>query len=79
MGSLLTVLAGPSGKQSTMRAASLFTVVVVIGTWSWVSIRKQSLQPIDPEHAALVLGVLGIKAYQRKTETDNEPKKVALT
>jgi hypothetical protein len=39
-----------------------------MGTWSWVSISKKELQPMDPELSLMVLGSLGIKAAQRASE-----------
>ena len=51
-----------------MRFAMVFIVVVVLGTWAWVSIQKGELQSIDTEVMGIVLGALGIKAYQRGNE-----------
>lgn len=72
MGTLLQFLSGPSGKTSSMRVMSCFVVVVVVGTWAWVSIRKEALQPMDPEQMGLVLGVLGFKVYQHKAEIEKK-------
>lgn len=72
MGPLLSFLAGPSGKGSSMRVLTCVVVCAIVGTWAWVSVRKETLQPMDPEHTALVLGALGIKAYQRKSETTKQ-------
>lgn len=74
MGPLLTVLAGPSGKASTMRLSTLLVVVFIVGTWSVVSIQKQELQPMSAEQTTLVLGVLGIKAYQHTSERAQKPE-----
>lgn len=68
MNTLLSFLAGPSGKTSSMRVMSFGVVFLVMTTWAWVSIRKEALQPMDPEHMALVLGAMGIKAVQMKME-----------
>lgn len=74
---LLSFLSGPSGKTSHMRVMSTFIVVAIVGTWSWVSVRKQALQPLDPEHAGLVVAALGIKAYQRTTEAKESKENAA--
>lgn len=72
MGPLLSVLAGPSGKASTMRLSTILVVVLVVGTWSIVSVQKQELQPMSAEHTALVLGVLMTKAYQHTSEKSHK-------
>lgn len=51
-----------------MRVMAFGVVFLVMTTWSWVSVRKESLQPMDPEHMTLVLGAMGIKAAQMKME-----------
>lgn len=68
MNTILSFLTGPSGKTSSMRVMSFGVVFLVMSTWAWVSIRKEALQPMDPEHMALVLGAMGIKAAQMKME-----------
>lgn len=68
MNTLLGFLAGPSGKTSSMRVMSFGVVFLVMTTWAWVSVRKEALQPMDPEHMAIVLGAMGIKAAQMKME-----------
>jgi len=68
MNTILSFLAGPSGKTSSMRVMSVGVVFLVMLTWAWVSIRKEAMQPMDPEHMALVLGAMGIKAAQMKIE-----------
>lgn len=68
VGTFLQFLSGPSGKTSSMRVMSVGVVFLVMLTWAWVSIRKEALQPIDPEHMAIVLGAMGIKAAQMKME-----------
>jgi len=48
---------------------NLVIVVAVIGCWSAVTIHQWQLQPLSAEQMGLVLGALGIKAWQRGTET----------
>jgi len=68
MGSLVSFLAGPSGKTSSMRVMAVGVVFLTMTTWAWVSVRKEALQPMDPEQMALVLGAMGIKAAQSQIE-----------
>lgn len=68
MGSLVAFLAGPSGKTSSMRVMAFGVVSLTMLTWAWVSIRKEALQPMDPEQMALVLGAMGIQTAQKKIE-----------
>lgn len=68
MGGLFSFLAGPSGKTSSMRVMAFGVVSMVMLTWAWVSVRKEALQPMDPELMALVLGAMGIQTAQKKLE-----------
>lgn len=68
MGGLFSFLAGPSGKTSSMRVMAFGVVSLVMLTWAWVSVRKEALQPMDPELMALVLGAMGIQTAQKKIE-----------
>jgi|GEM_PF-5842419 len=68
MTALLSFLKGPSGKTSSMRVMAFGVVFMVMTTWSWVSVRKEALQPMDPELMALVLGAMGIQTAQKKIE-----------
>lgn len=68
MGSLVAFLAGPSGKTSSMRVMAFGVVSLTMLTWAWVSIRKEALQPMDPELMALVLGAMGIQTAQKRIE-----------
>ena len=70
MNPILNLLSGPSGKPSTMRGVTWFVAIVVVGTWSWVSMSKLELQPISSEQLALVLGPIAAKAWQRGKESD---------
>lgn len=59
-----------NGRPSSTRALSAFVVLALVGTWTSVSWRKNELQKMDPEHVALVVGVLGVKVWQRGKEND---------
>jgi len=68
MGGLFSFLTGPSGKTSSMRVMAFGVVSLTMLTWAWVSIRKEALQPMDPELMALVLGAMGIQTAQKRIE-----------
>lgn len=65
---LLNFLAGPSGKTSSMRVATLLVVVGVLGPWAWVYVESGGAQQLDNDMVLLVLGALGIKGWQRSVE-----------
>jgi hypothetical protein len=65
---------GTANSGSTMRVCALLVVVVMVGTWATVSIQQKVLQPISVEQMGLVLGAMGIKAWQRGKENP-EPTK----
>lgn len=77
MPAILSFLAGPSGKSSTMRVLTCVVVCAVMGTWSWISVSNGAMQKMDPEIALMVLGSLGIKAAQRATEGKEAQKETA--
>ena len=68
MGGLFSFLTGPSGKTSSMRVMAFGVVSLTMLTWAWVSIRKEALQPMDPELMALVLGAMGIQTAQKRID-----------
>lgn len=70
---------GSSDGVSTMRVCSLLVVLSVLGTWATVSIQQKSLQPFSPELAGLVIGTLGIKAWQRGREQSETPPQTPHT
>ncbi len=65
---LTETLSGNDGSPSTMRVLTSLIVLGVIGAWATVSIQKHELQTLSPEHVAIVLGALGLKAWQRGKE-----------
>lgn len=76
MNPILSLLSedGTGESMSTMRVCSLVIVLGVVGGWLEVSIAQQALQTLSPEHVGLVLGALGIKAWQRGRENPEPPK-----
>lgn len=70
------MLSGMDGSPSTIRTLTAIVVLFVIGTWTIVSIRTNQLQPLTIEQVSIVLGAMGIKAWQRGKETSQpEPTK----
>jgi hypothetical protein len=63
------IFAERSGKVSNTRVITMFVCVCVIGTWALVSIEKLELQELSAEQVAMVLGAMGLKAWQRGKET----------
>jgi len=61
-------LAEADGNPSTMRIATLLIVCAILAGWLYVTIKTAVLQPLAPEHVAMVLGTLGIKGWQRGKE-----------
>ena len=62
------VLAESDGNPSTMRFATLLISSTILAGWLYVTVKTAVLQPLTTEQVALVLGALGIKAYQRGKE-----------
>jgi hypothetical protein len=65
---LTALIAEGDGSPSTMRAATLLIVGIVMGVWAWTSIKAGAPQPLSTEQVGAVLGALGIKAWQRGKE-----------
>ena len=70
---LLSEDGSPEGA-STMRFCTLLTCGLVLGTWTYVSVMKKELQPLSPEQAGIVMGMAGVKAWQRMKEETPQPK-----
>lgn len=65
---LREILNDTSGNLSAARVGFLIVVAAFIGTWSYLSITKKELQPIDVDQLILILGAFGFKVYQRSVE-----------
>jgi len=68
---------GTPQNTSTMRVCSLLIVVVVLGVWAVVSVEQMQLQALSTDQTALVLGALGIKAWQRGKEGTGVPATIS--
>ena len=55
-------------KDSAIRAGFLFLLLIIILTWSWVSISNNKLEHFDPEAVAIVATAFGAKVWQKKIE-----------
>lgn len=79
MNFLVTALSGMSGEPSTMRLATIIIVTCVMGTWMVTSIQNGIMVPLDKELVYLVLGTLGVKAWQRGKETSPATSETSTT
>lgn len=64
----LEMFQGMDGSTSSIRVLTALCVGVVMLVWADISITKGEMQPFSYEQVAIVLGSLGIKAYQRGKE-----------
>lgn len=62
------------GGPSSTRALTAIVVLVVIGVWASVSLRKMELQPMSGEMVAIVALSLGLKVWQRGKENGHGTK-----
>ena len=70
MGMLHDAISDPSGQPSTMRLLVALVVIDVMVTWTVVTIKAGTWQPLDWGTVTLVLSVLGVKAWQRGREEE---------
>lgn len=69
------MLSEGDGSPSTMRVLNVAIVVVILGCWGAVTIHRWELQPLSVEQMGLILGALGLKAWQRGKETNGNGTK----
>jgi multisubunit Na+/H+ antiporter MnhF subunit len=56
------------GNNSSMRLLVSFIVVSILGTWMSVSIRTNTMAPLDLPTVLTLVGSLMAKAYQKEKE-----------
>ena len=76
---LSTLLSENGGSPSTMRALALLVVGTIMVNWTIITAKTGALQNLTPDQVGLVLGVLGIKAIQRKFESGDAPASTPTT
>lgn len=73
------VLEDHTGGTSASRVCALLAVVLVLGVWGWISIKRAELPDIPPNVGMLVFGLCSLKVAQRclseKTETPTQQPK----
>jgi len=57
-----------NGNLSSMRVLSGIVVVTVLGTWAAHCLQNNVLVGFDYQDIGLILGAMGVKAYQKKNE-----------
>ena len=60
MGRLLEFFEGHRGTLSSTRLLMYQTGSLIIGTWAWVSVVKNEIQPLAIELVSLMLGTMGL-------------------
>ncbi len=74
MGFLKMLLSEDNGNPSTMRVVVALVVLIMVGTWAYVSISNKALAPMSVEEVGLMLGAMGIKAFQKGKEANVDAK-----
>ena len=67
--SLKQMFSEDNGNLSSMRLLSTLIVVIVLGNWTWFNITNNTIAGFDVQDIGLVLGALGIKGWQKRSET----------
>lgn len=74
---LKMIMSEDNGNPSMMRFGTLVISFVVVGVWAYTCINTGQLVSFDYEEIGLLLGLQGIKAYQKEKEAPAEtPKEV---
>ncbi len=76
MDTLINMFCGADGKISSMRVASVFVVLSVMGVFVYLNIMSgvqgKGLVNLSWELVTLITSVLGVKAYQHSNENKGE-------
>ncbi len=72
MNFLLRAFSESNGSASSMRILSAIIVCAFTAIWFKVSWTTNALAPISVEQVSVVLGVLGIKVFQKGKESSNK-------
>lgn len=66
--SIKGIFSDDGGNLSSMRVLSASVVMIVLGTWATYCLRNNVLVGFDMADIGLILGALGAKAWQKKSE-----------
>lgn len=70
---LMKIISEDNGNPSSMRVIVGAVIFLIVGTWSWHCISAGVLVGFDWEEIGMLLGLLGLKVYQKgKEEASNE-------
>ena len=57
-----------NGNTSSMRILASLVIIVMLGNWTYFNITHGTLVSFDWQDLSLILGVLGVKVYQKGKE-----------
>lgn len=60
------------GNLSSLRVVMAGTIVIVLGTWSYVSMATLQVQPIGTDLLGVISAILGAKIWQKSIEQQNK-------
>jgi hypothetical protein len=69
---VLNFLKEDNGNESMMRLLVAFVVVIIIGVWAYISLRKLEIAPMKWEEVSAIVGALTAKAWQKQSEAKGE-------
>jgi len=57
-----------NGNPSSMRILAFLVILIVMGNWTYFNITHNTISSFDWQEISMILGVLGIKGYQKSKE-----------
>lgn len=65
---LKNLISEDNGNPSSMRILAFIVILIVLGNWTYFNITHNTIASFDWEEISIILGVLGIKGYQKSKE-----------